>query len=41
MSHHSMVRSGLTVPRVRHPAHGGREKFARGLQELLTDGIIA
>ncbi|MDQ0577595.1 uracil-DNA glycosylase [Agromyces albus] len=41
VAHNSLVRSGLTVPRVRHPAHGGREKFARGLQELLAEGIIA
>jgi hypothetical protein len=28
------------VPRVRHPAHGGRAEFTRGLRELLDDGVI-
>ncbi len=37
----SMARGGFTVPRVRHPAHGGREKFALGLRALLEDGVIA
>lgn len=37
----SMARAGFTVPRVRHPAHGGREKFALGLRALLEDGVIA
>ena len=37
----SMVRSGRSVPRVRHPAHGGRKMFARGLSDLLAEGIIA
>lgn len=41
VAHNSIARSGLSVPRVRHPAHGGRDKFTRGLQELLADGIIA
>jgi len=25
---------------VRHPAHGGRAEFTRGLRELLDDGVI-
>jgi uracil-DNA glycosylase len=37
----SMTRAGFVVPRVRHPAHGGREKFALGLRTLLDDGVIA
>ena len=41
VAYDSMVRIGLSVPRVRHPAHGGREKFARGLQALLAEGVIA
>ncbi len=28
-----------TVPKVRHPAHGGKIEFRRGLQELLAAGI--
>jgi hypothetical protein len=32
----SLQRNGLDVPRVRHPAHGGRAGFKRGLQELLA-----
>jgi uracil-DNA glycosylase len=35
----SLARLGLTVPRVRHPAHGGKAKFASGLRELLDAGI--
>ena len=41
VAYDSMMRSGLAVPRVRHPAHGGKEKFARGLQALLAEGVIA
>ena len=37
----SLARSGFSVPRVRHPAHGGREEFRRGLQELLAEGAIS
>lgn len=36
-----LVKSGLSVPRVRHPAQGGREKFTIGLRELLADDVIA
>jgi len=41
VAYDSMVRNGLSVPHVRHPAHGGKEKFARGLQALLGEGVIA
>lgn len=41
IAHQSMTRAGFDVPRVRHPAHGGREKFALGLRALLDDGVIA
>jgi uracil-DNA glycosylase len=37
----SLTRSGMTVPRVRHPAHGGREEFRQGLQTLLAEGTIS
>ena len=36
-----MGRGGLAVPRVRHPAHGGKEMFARGLRDLLAQDVIA
>jgi uracil-DNA glycosylase len=36
----AVARAGRSVPRVRHPAHGGRVQFARGLHELLDDGVI-
>jgi hypothetical protein len=38
VAHRSLQRSGLEVPKIRHPAHGGRSGFKRGLQELLADG---
>ena len=41
VAHASLARSGMSVPRVRHPAHGGREEFRRGLQALLAEGTIA
>jgi uracil-DNA glycosylase len=41
VAHTSMVRTGLSIPKVRHPAHGGKEKFARGLRELLDEGVIS
>lgn len=37
----ALARAGRTVPRVRHPAHGGRVEFANGLRALLEDGAIA
>lgn len=35
---HSLQRSGLEVPKIRHPAHGGRSGFKQGLEELLASG---
>lgn len=35
----SLTRSGFEAPRIRHPAHGGKAKFAAGLRELLDAGI--
>ena len=35
----SLARLGLAVPRVRHPAHGGKVKFTSGLRELLDAGL--
>jgi uracil-DNA glycosylase len=40
VAHHSLERSGLRVPKIRHPAHGGRAGFKLGLQELLAHGVI-
>lgn len=39
VAHRSLQRSGLDVPKIRHPAHGGRSGFKQGLQELLADGV--
>ncbi len=36
VAHRSLQRSGLDVPKIRHPAHGGRSGFKLGLQELLA-----
>lgn len=36
----ALSRAGRSVPRVRHPAHGGRAEFARGLRHLLENGMI-
>jgi hypothetical protein len=35
VAHRSLQRSGLDVPRIRHPAPGGRAGFKRGLEELF------
>ena len=40
VAHRSILRSGRNVPKVRHPAHGGKARFQLGLQELLADGTI-
>ena len=40
VAHRSLLRNGRNVPKVRHPAHGGKVKFRLGLQELLADGTI-
>lgn len=39
VAHRSLQRNGLDVPRIRHPAHGGRSGFKRGLEELLSAGM--
>jgi hypothetical protein len=36
VAHRSLGRAGLEVPKIRHPAHGGRAGFKLGLQELLA-----
>lgn len=36
----SLLASGLEAPKVRHPAHGGRSGFKRGLEELLEAGLV-
>ena len=38
VAHRSLLRNGLDAPKVRHPAHGGRFGFKRGLEELLLAG---
>ena len=38
VAHSSLRRSGLDVPKIRHPAHGGRARFKQGLQDLLAAG---
>lgn len=38
VAHRSLLRTGVDAPKVRHPAHGGRSAFKRGLQELLFAG---
>ncbi len=41
VAQHSLQRSGLTVPKIRHPAHGGRAGFKSGLEQLLESGMQA
>ncbi|ADX74441.1 hypothetical protein Asphe3_33360 [Pseudarthrobacter phenanthrenivorans Sphe3] len=41
VAHRSLMHSGLDVPKVRHPAHGGRSGFKNGLAELLEAGVIS
>jgi uracil-DNA glycosylase len=41
VAYDSLARTGLSVSRVRHPAHGGKKMFARGLRDLLAQDIIA
>lgn len=38
VAHRSLQRNGLNVPKIRHPAHGGRSGFKRGLEELMAAG---
>ncbi|MFX1821717.1 uracil-DNA glycosylase [Pseudarthrobacter sp. CC4] len=40
VAHRSLLASGMDAPKVRHPAHGGRSGFKRGLEELLLAGSI-
>ncbi|MDQ4047211.1 MAG: uracil-DNA glycosylase [Actinomycetota bacterium] len=40
VAHQSLRRSGVVVPKIRHPAHGGRARFKEGLQELLAAGML-
>jgi uracil-DNA glycosylase len=39
VAHRSLQRNGLDVPKIRHPAHGGRSGFKRGLEELILAGM--
>ena len=39
VAQHSLQRSGLAVPKIRHPAHGGRSGFKQGLEQLLESGM--
>jgi uracil-DNA glycosylase len=41
VAHQSLQRIGLEVPKVRHPSHGGRSSFKRGLEQLLSAGMQA
>ncbi|RAX17326.1 hypothetical protein DC347_07695 [Pseudarthrobacter sp. AG30] len=38
VAQHSLQRSGVAAPKIRHPAHGGRSGFKQGLEELLAAG---
>ncbi|MDQ0922030.1 hypothetical protein QF038_000538 [Pseudarthrobacter sp. W1I19] len=40
VAHRSLLFSGVDAPKVRHPSHGGRAGFKRGLEELLSSGAI-
>jgi uracil-DNA glycosylase len=39
VAQHSLQRSGLAAPKIRHPAHGGRAAFKHGLEQLLASGM--
>ena len=41
IAHRSLLSSGVVAPKVRHPSHGGRSGFKRGLEELLLAGSIS
>ena len=41
VAHRSLLSSGIEVPKVRHPSHGGRSGFKQGLAELLEAGVIS
>jgi uracil-DNA glycosylase len=40
VAHRSLLFSGVDAPKVRHPSHGGRAGFKRGLEELLSAEVI-
>jgi len=39
VAHRSLLASGMDVPKVRHPSHGGRSGFTKGLEQLLIGGM--
>lgn len=39
VAHRSLLASGVDVPKVRHPSHGGRSGFKHGLEQLLIGGM--
>lgn len=39
VAQHSLQRSGVTAPKIRHPAHGGRSGFKQGLEQLLEGRV--
>ena len=39
VAQHSLQRSGVNAPKIRHPAHGGRSGFKQGLEQLLEAGM--
>ncbi len=41
VAHDALERNGVAAPRVRHPSHGGKVLFTRGLRDLLAEGAIA
>jgi uracil-DNA glycosylase len=41
VAHRSLLRSGMDAPKVRHPSHGGRSGFKRGLEELRRAGVLS
>jgi hypothetical protein len=41
VAHRSLLGSGVDAAKVRHPSHGGRSGFRRGLEELLHAGLDA
>jgi hypothetical protein len=38
VAHRALLSSGFSAPKVRHPSHGGRSGFKRGLEALLEAG---
>lgn len=39
VAHRSLLATGMDMPKVRHPSHGGRSGFKKGLEELLIGGM--